>query len=158
MSYIIFILFVYLFNFFFFFNDTATTEIYTLSLHDALPIFTRLYEDQDPAVSGRRPDECRGPRRVPARPGELDLDPQGRRLPAPRRCARRRDGRDPRPRTRPRRRQRTSRRHVRGHARRLCRLPGRLRDIRVPLHDVTADHLPSARTIPAMADASRRDA
>ena len=23
-----------------FFNDTATTEIYTLSLHDALPIFT----------------------------------------------------------------------------------------------------------------------
>src|SRR2546430_12669865 len=24
--------------FFFFFNDTATTEIYTLSLHDALPI------------------------------------------------------------------------------------------------------------------------
>src|SRR5256885_9585804 len=27
---------------FFFFNDTATTEIYTLSLHDALPIFPRL--------------------------------------------------------------------------------------------------------------------
>src|SRR5438552_4753083 len=27
---------------FFFFNDTATTEIYTLSLHDALPIFTNL--------------------------------------------------------------------------------------------------------------------
>src|SRR5256885_15964878 len=26
------------FLFFFFFNDTATTEIYTLSLHDALPI------------------------------------------------------------------------------------------------------------------------
>src|SRR3712207_9413088 len=26
-------------DFFFFFNDTATTEIYTLSLHDALPIF-----------------------------------------------------------------------------------------------------------------------
>src|SRR6266567_6309769 len=30
---------------FFFFNDTATTEIYTLSLHDALPI-------------SRRPEEC----------------------------------------------------------------------------------------------------
>src|SRR3712207_7856232 len=30
---------------FFFFNDTATTEIYTLSLHDALPIF---------AVAGRK--------------------------------------------------------------------------------------------------------
>ena len=27
---------------FFFFNDTATTEIYTLSLHDALPISERL--------------------------------------------------------------------------------------------------------------------
>src|SRR5215813_15651042 len=27
-----------MFVFFFFFNDTATTEIYTLSLHDALPI------------------------------------------------------------------------------------------------------------------------
>src|SRR5260370_21206050 len=26
--------------FLFFFNDTATTEIYTLSLHDALPIYT----------------------------------------------------------------------------------------------------------------------
>src|SRR2546426_5114127 len=26
---------------FFFFNDTATTEIYTLSLHDALPIYAR---------------------------------------------------------------------------------------------------------------------
>src|SRR3712207_8963627 len=29
----------------FFFNDTATTEIYTLSLHDALPIYHRLGED-----------------------------------------------------------------------------------------------------------------
>src|SRR3990167_2178492 len=28
---------------FFFFNDTATTEIYTLSLHDALPICRRAY-------------------------------------------------------------------------------------------------------------------
>src|SRR2546422_7615527 len=27
---------------FFFFNDTATTEIYTLSLHDALPILANL--------------------------------------------------------------------------------------------------------------------
>src|SRR5215216_3710864 len=30
---------VSVFSLFFFFNDTATTEIYTLSLHDALPIF-----------------------------------------------------------------------------------------------------------------------
>ena len=29
------------FHLFFFFNDTATTEIYTLSLHDALPIFRK---------------------------------------------------------------------------------------------------------------------
>src|SRR3989442_8838018 len=28
------------FLFYFFFNDTATTEIYTLSLHDALPIYS----------------------------------------------------------------------------------------------------------------------
>src|SRR3712207_8157844 len=28
--------------YFFFFNDTATTEIYTLSLHDALPILLKL--------------------------------------------------------------------------------------------------------------------
>src|SRR5712672_4552138 len=31
--------FFLIFCVFFFFNDTATTEIYTLSLHDALPIF-----------------------------------------------------------------------------------------------------------------------
>src|SRR5258708_32390979 len=31
--------------FFFFFNDTATTEIYTLSLHDALPISRRTGKD-----------------------------------------------------------------------------------------------------------------
>src|SRR3712207_7316644 len=30
---------------YFFFNDTATTEIYTLSLHDALPIWTGACED-----------------------------------------------------------------------------------------------------------------
>src|SRR5437899_7164428 len=30
---------LHFFFLFFFFNDTATTEIYTLSLHDALPIF-----------------------------------------------------------------------------------------------------------------------
>src|SRR3712207_7688909 len=29
---------------FFFFNDTATTEIYTLSLHDALPILDETYK------------------------------------------------------------------------------------------------------------------
>src|SRR6202453_5379044 len=33
--------------FFFFFNDTATTEIYTLSLHDALPIWAAFRSDYD---------------------------------------------------------------------------------------------------------------
>src|SRR3712207_8118834 len=37
--------------FFFFFNDTATTEIYTLSLHDALPIlhgaYSAIMQDED---------------------------------------------------------------------------------------------------------------
>ena len=37
---------VYIF-YFFFFNDTATTEIYTLSLHDALPI--SLVNEEKPA-------------------------------------------------------------------------------------------------------------
>ena len=32
------------FIFFFFFNDTATTEIYTLSLHDALPIWAEFVD------------------------------------------------------------------------------------------------------------------
>src|SRR3712207_7229828 len=32
---------------FFFFNDTATTEIYTLSPHDALPIFPRAFRKHD---------------------------------------------------------------------------------------------------------------
>src|SRR2546430_10126698 len=37
-----------MFNYFFFFNDTATTEIYTLSLHDALPIWKRRLKLQRP--------------------------------------------------------------------------------------------------------------
>src|SRR5687768_17962104 len=41
---------------FFFFNDTATTEIYTLSLHDALPIST--------ASSWRSRRKFRPPRRI----------------------------------------------------------------------------------------------
>src|SRR2546422_1679682 len=45
---------------FFFFNDTATTEIYTLSLHDALPISSRRRDRGDRA---RTRDT---PRRSPA--------------------------------------------------------------------------------------------
>src|SRR3712207_7412977 len=35
-----------MFFIFFFFNDTATTEIYTLSLHDALPISKRMWPER----------------------------------------------------------------------------------------------------------------
>src|SRR3712207_9459604 len=45
--------------FVFFFNDTATTEIYTLSLHDALPICGRQH--------GPRGGRCRWSRRLPTR-------------------------------------------------------------------------------------------
>src|SRR3712207_9133588 len=37
---------IHVLSFFFFFNDTATTEIYTLSLHDALPIFLLVLEER----------------------------------------------------------------------------------------------------------------
>src|SRR5256885_7305329 len=40
--------------FFFFFNDTATTEIYTLSLHDALPISRRAAVGRGTRRRGRR--------------------------------------------------------------------------------------------------------
>src|SRR2546428_13829852 len=39
--------------FFFFFNDTATTEIYTLSLHDALPISGRCGSLRGSSASAR---------------------------------------------------------------------------------------------------------
>src|SRR2546430_12646659 len=38
-------------SFFFFFNDTATTEIYTLSLHDALPICRAQPRSRPPIVA-----------------------------------------------------------------------------------------------------------
>src|SRR4051812_49952242 len=44
--------------FFFFFNDTATTEIYTLSLHDALPIWRG---GDDPLASGGPAQRAEGP-------------------------------------------------------------------------------------------------
>src|SRR2546430_12355462 len=48
---------------FFFFNDTATTEIYPLSLHDALPI---CLQDRRPRGGHRaRPRRRPGPRRRP---------------------------------------------------------------------------------------------
>src|SRR3712207_9225576 len=62
---------------FFFFNDTATTEIYTLSLHDALPISGSCSLDSSagarpggPPAPGGEGGDGRGVRR-PARPGPL---------------------------------------------------------------------------------------
>src|SRR3712207_6951807 len=54
--------------FFFFFNDTATTEIYTLSLHDALPISPRRWCESGPWPgydAARAVDRGRRPRRTP---------------------------------------------------------------------------------------------
>src|SRR5260221_5812064 len=56
---------------FFFFNDTATTEIYTLSLHDALPICLRgrcqregpLPPARHPGGAGGRSARARGDRK-----------------------------------------------------------------------------------------------
>src|SRR3712207_7811608 len=45
---------------FFFFNDTATTEIYTLSLHDALPISYRRRDVLPGELRLRVPDEGLG--------------------------------------------------------------------------------------------------
>src|SRR5256886_15072829 len=52
-------------SFFFFFNDTATTEIYTLSLHDALPIFWQPVQrtTQEAHVIGMVEIGCQGGRR-----------------------------------------------------------------------------------------------
>src|SRR2546425_4690603 len=62
---------------FFFFNDTATTEIYTLSLHDALPISARSVRRGYPSPPFPRPPPplllspppaCRWPRLSPPAP------------------------------------------------------------------------------------------
>src|SRR5438034_6574227 len=47
--------FRYVFLNFFFYNDTATTEIYTLSLHDALPISSGCRSADRPAPAGGPP-------------------------------------------------------------------------------------------------------
>src|SRR3712207_7111431 len=73
--------------FFFFFNDTATTEIYTLSLHDALPICAEPRGRHEPGLDARRgrhgalaPAARRVPaiRRAPARSEEHTSELQSR--------------------------------------------------------------------------------
>src|SRR3712207_8548551 len=51
---------------FFFFNDTATTEIYTLSLHDALPI-SQSGSTKGPPCPAPSPAPSSAPRSTPAR-------------------------------------------------------------------------------------------
>src|SRR2546430_12027017 len=53
---------------FFFFNDTATTEIYPLSLHDALPIYV-VDDDRERAPHRRLAERARG-REPLAEPGD----------------------------------------------------------------------------------------
>src|SRR5256884_9738918 len=92
---------LHVFLFFFFFNDTATTEIYTLSLHDALPISS--LEGRGPAgegdlvARGRRAPRLlpsgdlqpvRGRARRPWEPGGLDAPHRGAAHPPQVRAAR----------------------------------------------------------------------
>src|SRR3712207_6973595 len=62
---------------FIFFNDTATTEIYTLSLHDALPILSRWGRSMPRTTSASRTTDsriiaeiCAGTYRRPSRRSE----------------------------------------------------------------------------------------
>src|SRR2546428_14041935 len=74
-------------SYFFFFNDTATTEIYTLSLHDALPISTRRTSSTSggataatitPAGPAPNTTRCSSPPRAPRRSEEHTSELQSR--------------------------------------------------------------------------------
>src|SRR3712207_8375574 len=67
----------------FFFNDTATTEIYTLSLHDALPIWLRAGPVRP--VPARPPRRGRGVARV-LQQASAGAGPRGRRCGGSRRA------------------------------------------------------------------------
>src|SRR6266508_7012529 len=62
---------VILYTLSFFFNDTATTEIYTLSLHDALPI------SRCPAMPNDAPPGGHAPRRVRSEEHTSELQSRG---------------------------------------------------------------------------------
>src|SRR5690349_22686397 len=62
---------------FFFFNDTATTEIYTLSLHDALPISARATHTHARCSRSREPT---GHSRYVAPRADVKLDRKSTRL------------------------------------------------------------------------------
>src|SRR3712207_8657835 len=70
--------------FFFCFNDTATTEIYTLSLHDALPIFSTRRPAPYSPRRRRRPRPSSPPSGVPcSRPAPSSCRRGGRSRPSP---------------------------------------------------------------------------
>src|SRR5258708_16209997 len=68
---------------FFFFNDTATTEIYTLSLHDALPILSPGVGRSGALGGGRAAAEILRFARAARQP-----NPRGETRPCPDRCLR----------------------------------------------------------------------
>src|SRR2546425_3911236 len=61
---------------FFFFNDTPTTEIYTLSLHDALPIYKIYFTDYQSGNLGRL-DPATGAVKMWPSPGGANSGPYG---------------------------------------------------------------------------------
>src|SRR3712207_7962888 len=67
----------------FFFNDTATTEIYTLSLHDALPIWPERVGVRQHAERCADPPHRHPQRRIARVPEEQDPPPAVARLHAP---------------------------------------------------------------------------
>src|SRR5690349_22804229 len=70
-----------LFRSFFFFNDTTTTEIYTLSLHDALPISTPPGRHHRPRARARaRRHRHHRHRHRPATPASCRRDRKSTRL------------------------------------------------------------------------------
>src|SRR3712207_6858870 len=71
---------------FFFFNDTATTEIYTLSLHDALPIYLPFGVELEEAVPAFAVEqEHRGVDRDPGGRADADRGQRGTGLAGPQR-------------------------------------------------------------------------
>src|SRR5438034_11648547 len=69
------IMYINLFSFFFF-NDTPTTEIYTLSLHDALP--ARRRADGEPRLDHERGADAGVPGPASPGPDDRDGDPRAR--------------------------------------------------------------------------------
>src|SRR5437879_12402328 len=66
----LYLCFLFLFHIFFFFHDLPTTEIYTLSLHDALPILLRIghVDQRDRRRDENDRDQHRIGERMPIRP------------------------------------------------------------------------------------------